>query len=408
MTAPFHNLPPQTQWLVNTIQELSLAKNLNEIMRIVRKVAREITGADGASFVLRDGNLCYYADEDAISPLWKGSRFPMTSCVSGWVMLNKSPVMIKDIYADERVPADAYRPTFVKSLAMVPIRTQAPIGAIGNYWANHHQPTADEINALQALADITSVSIENVEIKARLNEKLKERTQMLSQLTKQKEQLEEFTFTITHTLRAPLANLRLLGDMVQTQKDLDKKLAILEKQKPILDFLHQVFEEVEDAMHVQKDFAITRDHIVLERSLEKAKTRLNEKGAAGTPSITHDFSKAPTAYFPKSYLESIFINLLSNAIRFSSPDRLPQIHVRSYKKSGWTWIDVQDNGSGIDLQKHGDKLFMLRKTFHDHPKSKGFGLFITKTQLEAMGGSIKVKSIPGTGSTFSIKLNQNK
>lgn len=90
----------------------------------------------------------------------KGSRFPMMRCISGWTMLNKQPAAIEDIYSDARVPHDAYRPTFVKSLAMVPIRTAAPIGAIGNYWATPHKPTTEEVNLLQSLADITSRAIE--------------------------------------------------------------------------------------------------------------------------------------------------------------------------------------------------------------------------------------------------------
>ena len=77
-----------TQWLVETVQKLSLARNIDTITQIVRSVARKIIGADGATFVLRDNNLCYYADEDAISPLWKGSRFPIETCISGWAMMN--------------------------------------------------------------------------------------------------------------------------------------------------------------------------------------------------------------------------------------------------------------------------------------------------------------------------------
>ena len=96
------------------------------VKEIVRKAARALTGADGATFVLRDNGHCYYADEDAIEPLWKGKRFPMGLCISGWVMLNCQPTTIEDIYSDPRIPADAYRPTFVKSLAMVPIRTRSP------------------------------------------------------------------------------------------------------------------------------------------------------------------------------------------------------------------------------------------------------------------------------------------
>ena len=123
-----------------------------------------MTGADGATFVLRDGDFCFYADEDAISPLWKGQRFPMETCISGWAMNNRLPVAIEDIYADDRIPHEAYRPTFVKSLAMVPIRTLDPVGAIGNYWADSHQPTKEELELLQALADTTAVALENVHV----------------------------------------------------------------------------------------------------------------------------------------------------------------------------------------------------------------------------------------------------
>ncbi|HEU5397787.1 MAG TPA: response regulator, partial [Gammaproteobacteria bacterium] len=90
--------------LVTVVQELSLARDLPGVQAIVRRAARELTGADGATFVLRDGERCFYADEDAIAPLWKGSRFPMEICVSGWAMNHRESVVIPDIYNDERVP----------------------------------------------------------------------------------------------------------------------------------------------------------------------------------------------------------------------------------------------------------------------------------------------------------------
>jgi len=149
--------------LVGVVQELSRTRTLEEIQVIVRRAARELTGADGATFVLRDGDKCFYADEDAIAPLWKGMRFPMSACISGWAMLNARAAIVEDIYADDRIPVDAYRPTFVKSLAMVPIRTIDPIGAIGNYWATRRMPTENEVRLLQVLADSTSIAIENVQ-----------------------------------------------------------------------------------------------------------------------------------------------------------------------------------------------------------------------------------------------------
>ena len=155
--------------LIGLVQRLSLARSLPEIQSIVRSGARRLTGADGATFVLRDGENCFYADEDAIEPLWKGQRFPLGQCISGWAMTNRSPVAIEDIYVDDRIPHAAYRPTFVKSLAMVPIRRLDPVGAIGNYWADTRRPSDDDLDLLQALADSTAVAIENVQVYEQLD-----------------------------------------------------------------------------------------------------------------------------------------------------------------------------------------------------------------------------------------------
>ncbi|MCV7073504.1 diguanylate cyclase [Mycolicibacterium rufum] len=161
--------------LTDVIQELSLVRTAHEVQRIVATTAREVTGCDGATVVIREHDMCFYADEDAITPLWKGRRFPLEACISGWVMLHKQPAVIPDIYADARVPHDAYRPTFVKSLAMVPIRRRDPLGALGTYWAQLRHPTERELALLQALADVTSVAMENVQVHAVLEQQIGER-----------------------------------------------------------------------------------------------------------------------------------------------------------------------------------------------------------------------------------------
>jgi diguanylate cyclase (GGDEF)-like protein len=165
--------------LVHVVQQLSFARDLGTFQEIVRHAARSLTGADGASFVLDENGMCYYADEEAIAPLWKGLRFPKEICISGWSMLNRQAAVIPDVFADPRVPAEAYRPTFVRSLAMVPIRSLDPIGAIGTYWASHHEATAEEVQLLQALADTTAVAMENVRIYGELEQRVRERTQEL-------------------------------------------------------------------------------------------------------------------------------------------------------------------------------------------------------------------------------------
>ncbi len=165
--------------LVGVVRDLSLARDLEAVMAIVRRAARDLTGADGATFVLREGDQCFYAEENAIAPLWKGRRFPMSVCISGWVMLNRQPAVIEDIYSDSRIPAEAYRPTFVKSLAMVPIRTNDPVGAIGTYWAERRQPGPEQVKILAALADTTAVALENVRIFEELRRKNQDMTALM-------------------------------------------------------------------------------------------------------------------------------------------------------------------------------------------------------------------------------------
>ncbi len=121
--------------------------------------ARAPCSADGITFVLRDGDLCYYAEEDAISPLWKGKRFPMSACISGWCMIKRKPAVIPDITVDPRIPQDAYRPTFVKSLAMVPVRQDDPMAAIGAYWASVRQIRPDEVDLLQTVANSAALAL---------------------------------------------------------------------------------------------------------------------------------------------------------------------------------------------------------------------------------------------------------
>lgn len=147
--------------LPDVVHDLATAKSLDRVTQVVRTVARELVGADGVSFVVREGDRCYYIEEDAIAPLWKGQRFPLEQCVSGWVMMNRIPVVIPDIFADPRVPADAYRPTFVRSMAMVPVNRERPIAAIGAYWATHHEATPNQLDVLQALADSAALALED-------------------------------------------------------------------------------------------------------------------------------------------------------------------------------------------------------------------------------------------------------
>jgi GAF domain-containing protein len=141
---------------------LEMARTLDEVGEAVRVEARRRTGAQGATFVLREDDRCFYADEDAIAPLWKGQRFPITACISGWAMLHDDTAVVPDILVDERIPLDAYLPTFVRSLVMVPVGSPTPVAAIGAYWSRRYHAGPDEIAALQALAAQAATALQRI------------------------------------------------------------------------------------------------------------------------------------------------------------------------------------------------------------------------------------------------------
>ncbi|WP_445168918.1 GAF domain-containing protein [Mycolicibacterium sp. Dal123E01] len=140
--------------------QLTAAERLEDIQQVVKVAARRIADAHGATFVLLDHDMCYYADEDSMSPLWKGQRFPVSDCISGWAMIHRSAVTIADTRRDVRIPQEAYRPTFVRSLVMVPMLGPDPVGAIGVYWASPGEPDARVVEALHRLAGLAVVALE--------------------------------------------------------------------------------------------------------------------------------------------------------------------------------------------------------------------------------------------------------
>lgn len=148
--------------LVDAIEELSGANEIDQIVAVVVAAARRISLADGVCFVLRDGEVCRYIDEDAIAPLWKGRRFLAADCISGWCMLNRQTAIIPDIYQDERIPHGVYRGTFVRSMVMIPVGGADPLAAMGVYWAERQVPDEATTSLLEALARSTATALANV------------------------------------------------------------------------------------------------------------------------------------------------------------------------------------------------------------------------------------------------------
>ncbi len=156
--------PDDPRWKLLEVAEERLEEAISReaVIEVVRITARHACSADGVCFVLREGDLCHYVEEDAIGPLWKGQRFPMSACISGWSMLHAQTAVISDVFEDPRIPHDAYRRTFVKSLIMTPVGMDGPVAAIGAYWQDKRYFTEREIAAVKTMARLVGQALSDI------------------------------------------------------------------------------------------------------------------------------------------------------------------------------------------------------------------------------------------------------
>ena len=401
VTAP--SLDTRTRRLIQAVQDLSLARSVDRIREIVRAAAREMVDADGATFVLRDGDLCHYVDEDAIGPLWKGQRFPMSACISGWTMMHRSPAAVPDVYGDPRIPADAYRPTFVKSMVMVPIREADPIGAIGSYWATPQEARPETIELLQALANTTAVALENVQVYEALEERVRQRT---AELEAANHELNAFSYSISHDLRAPL---RRIGSFARLLLD-----------APNLNDEHRRYV-TRIAASTDRMSNLTRDLLAFAQlaraPLKKAPVDLSETIRearrevlldAGDRTIEWRLSDAaPLVLADGPLLKQALINLLSNAVKYTRDRAVAEIVVdaREDEAADEVVVSVSDNGAGFDAD-HTHRLFGVFERLHSYSQFEGTGIGLANVRriIDRHGGRTWARGATGEGATFWFTL----
>lgn len=386
--------------LIGVVQELSHARSIEGITEIVRVAARSLTGADGATFVLRDGDQCYYVEENAVAPLWKGRRFPMSACISGWVMLNARQAVIEDIYTDTRVPADAYRPTFVKSLAMVPIRRSAPIGAIGNYWSARRLPTQEEVAILQALADTTSVALENAELYGQYQQQVDVLQEQRTRIEEQRDTLEVFTRALAHDLKEPVRSMKSFSRAVLEQE------VGPEQEKHYLRFIRNAADRMDilvDSVlrYIQLDdpAATPVEWCAMQDILESVQENLSQ--LIGERCAVIENGALPPVQVSRPHLMQVLQNLIANAIHHNETG--VTVRVQAEEQSNHWLISVRDNGGGI-APEHAQRIFQPFKRLTHQDACAGLGLATCEKIVVRYGGSIWCESQPGEGATFLFTL----
>lgn len=166
--------------LIEANEKLASAKSVDAVVAVLRDTARAVVQSDGIAVIIREDDKCFYVAEDAIAPLWASRRFPAETCISGWAMMHRQTVAIPDVRLDSRIPQEAYRPTFVRSLVMVPIGVPEARAAIGAYWSDVRTHDQRTIAKLEALARFAAISLENVRLVSAIAESERQRETALA------------------------------------------------------------------------------------------------------------------------------------------------------------------------------------------------------------------------------------
>jgi PAS domain S-box-containing protein len=237
-------------------------------------------------------------------------------------------------------------------------------------------------------------------------EKIKEREQLIRELTQNNNDLKQFSYITSHNLRAPLSNLTGLLNLVD-----DIEIENPELKEIIAGFAtstHLLNETINDLVKVviiKDNPSIKKETILIKEIFENVFNQLSFLISLHKPILKIELEDISILNMNKSYLESIFLNLLTNSIKYKSPDKQLKITITSKTINDKVILYFKDNGIGIDLDRNKHKIFGLYQRFHNHPDSKGLGLYLVKSQVETMGGTIEVDSKVGKGTTFTITFN---
>ena len=379
----------------NRLLEHSVAegsRNLAEVNNSLVKSQshlRTIFKTTDIAFLLLDGDLQILAF-NAVANHWSeqsfGTQLQESTCFPE--LLNgelKEPVrnMMHEAMTGDPVNYEACYPLLNGELEWYNISLNAV--------KDHHDKT---IGLCSSAINITSAKLAEIE-RARITEDLERRNN----------DLEQFSYIVSHNLRAPLANITGLARILK-QADLP-----LRERAETEDFLFQsvikldeIIRDLNHILQVRQEIMGKKEKIVLQKLFNDILTGFHLVIERESIKVLTDFSEAAELFSIKSYLYSIFLNLMSNSIKFRQPNKSLIIDVKSWIENDKLIFWFKDNGRGIDLSRKTNEIFGLYKRFHMDIEGKGMGLFMVKNQVKTLGGDIDVQSQPGAGTAFLIRL----
>ena len=239
-------------------------------------------------------------------------------------------------------------------------------------------------------------------------EKEKEREQLIRELTQNNNDLKQFSYITSHNLRAPLSNLTGLLNLVDDIPiDNPELKEIINGFSTSTHLLNETINDLVKVIIIKDNPSINKEKVLIKEVFENVFNQLSFLIGIHKPILKIELEELSILNSNKSYLESIFLNLLTNSIKYKSPNKQLKITITSKVIDDNIILSFKDNGIGIDMERNKNKIFGLYQRFHNHPDSKGLGLYLVKSQVESMNGSIDVESEVGKGTTFTITFKNN-
>lgn len=221
-------------------------------------------------------------------------------------------------------------------------------------------------------------------------------------VTEQNKRLLNFSYIVSHNLRSHTSNIQAITNLIGQTNSEEERTELIEVLKTVSGLLNETMLNLNKVVSIQTSIDVIKERLSLSNYINKTIDILNDQIILKNATVKNNVLKDVIVNYNPAYLESVLLNFIFNAIKYSHADRDPVIELNSFVEDSQTVLEISDNGIGIDLEKHGEELYGLYKTFNKKPDSKGVGLFISKNQIDAMGGKVIVSSVVNKGTTFKI------
>jgi signal transduction histidine kinase len=224
----------------------------------------------------------------------------------------------------------------------------------------------------------------------------------IKMITEQNKRLLNFSYIVSHNLRSHTSNIQGIVALIENSMGEEEKTEMIGLLKTVSASLDETMMNLNKVVNIQTSIDVITEPLNLRNYIERTLDVLGDQIRMKDAEISNNVPVDTMVNYNPAYLESVLLNFIFNAIKYSHPGRKPLVELKSYRKNDQVVLEVSDNGIGIDLDRFGEELFGMYKTFTGNPDSKGLGLFISKNQIDAMNGTVTVQSVPGKGTTFSI------